>query len=43
VIILPLTLAIIEGMIVRAGKERYIIPTMAVVESFNKKRVIAAR
>lgn len=38
VISLPLTLAIIEGMIVRAGIERYIIPTMAVVESFQPKK-----
>lgn len=34
---LPLTLAIIEGMIVRAGRERYIIPTMAILESFRPK------
>jgi two-component system chemotaxis sensor kinase CheA len=32
---LPLTLAIIEGMVVRAGKETYIIPTMAILESFR--------
>jgi len=32
---LPLTLAIIEGMIVRAGKEKYIIPTMSILESFR--------
>lgn len=38
VISLPLTLAIIEGMIVRVGKERYIIPTMAIVESFKPKK-----
>jgi len=30
---LPLTLAIVDGMIVAAGKERYIIPTLAIVES----------
>lgn len=34
-IALPLTLAIIEGMIVRAGKEKYIIPTMSILESFR--------
>jgi len=30
---LPLTLAIIDGMIVRVGKERYIIPTVSIVRS----------
>lgn len=35
---LPLTLAIIEGMIVRAGKEKYIIPTMSIVESFRPQK-----
>ncbi len=35
VISLPLTLAIIEGMVVRLGRERYILPTMAIVESFK--------
>jgi len=38
IISLPLTLAIIEGMIVRVGRERYIIPTMAIVESFKPRR-----
>ncbi len=32
---LPLTLAIIDGMIVRVGSERYIIPTLSVRESFR--------
>ena len=32
---LPLTLAIIEGMLVRIGHEKFIIPTMAIVESFR--------
>ena len=32
---LPLTLAIIDGFIVRVGEERYIIPTLAVRESFR--------
>jgi len=36
-IILPLTLAIIEGMIVRAGIEKYIIPTLSVVASLHPK------
>ncbi len=32
---LPLTLAIIDGIIVRVGAERYIIPTIAIRESFR--------
>ena len=32
---LPLTLAIVDGMIVRVGTEKYIIPTLAVKESFR--------
>ena len=35
VISLPLTLAIIEGMLVRVGPERYIIPALAILESFR--------
>ena len=35
VIKLPLTLAIIDGMIVRVGTERYIIPTMNIRETFQ--------
>ena len=35
VISLPLTLAIIEGMLVRVGEERYIIPALAILESFR--------
>jgi two-component system chemotaxis sensor kinase CheA len=34
-ITLPLTLAIIDGLIVRVGGERYIIPTLSVRESFR--------
>ncbi len=34
-ICLPLTLAIIEGMLVRIGEEKFIIPTMAILESFR--------
>ncbi len=37
VINLPLTLAIIEGMLVRVGDERYIVPTMSILESFRPK------
>lgn len=35
IISLPLTLAIIEGMLVRVGNERYIVPTLAILESFR--------
>lgn len=34
-IYLPLTLAIIQGMVVGVGKERFIIPTLAIRESFK--------
>ena len=53
-LILPLTMAIIDGMLVTCGKERYIIPTLSVVESIKpeqgmiysvagKKEVMAVR
>ena len=32
---LPLTLAIIDGMLVACGKERYIIPTLSIIESIQ--------
>ena len=35
IIHLPLTLAIMDGMIVCAGEERYILPTFSVVENFK--------
>ncbi len=35
---LPLTLAIIDGMIVRVGKERYIIPTLSIVQSLQPQQ-----
>ncbi|MFA6498578.1 MAG: chemotaxis protein CheA [Desulfurivibrionaceae bacterium] len=38
VIRLPLTLAIIDGIIVRVGSERYIIPTIAIQESMRPDR-----
>ncbi|MFH1487593.1 MAG: chemotaxis protein CheA, partial [Pseudomonadota bacterium] len=38
VISLPLTLAIIEGMLVRVGQERYIIPALAILESFRPEK-----
>jgi len=34
-IVLPLTLAIIDGMVVACGHERYIVPTLSIVESFK--------
>ncbi len=34
-ITLPLTLAIIEGMLVRVGEERYVIPALSIIESFR--------
>jgi len=34
---LPLTLAIIDGMIIRVGRERYIIPTLSVMESLRPR------
>jgi two-component system chemotaxis sensor kinase CheA len=34
-IILPLTLALIDGMVVRVGNERYVIPVLSVVESLR--------
>jgi len=35
IISLPLTLAIIEGMVARVGEERYIFPALAILESFR--------
>jgi two-component system chemotaxis sensor kinase CheA len=35
---LPLTLAIIDGMIVRVGEHRYILPTISILESFRPVR-----
>lgn len=32
---LPLTMSIVDGMVVRVGKERYIIPTIAIIESIR--------
>jgi len=38
IISLPLTLAVIEGMMVRVGKEKYVIPTLAILESFRPSK-----
>lgn len=35
---LPLTLAIIDGMVVQVGGEKYIIPTLSIEESFRPKK-----
>jgi len=35
---LPLTLAIIDGMVVRVGAERYIVPTLSVVTSLRPEK-----
>ncbi|MCA9433908.1 MAG: chemotaxis protein CheW, partial [Candidatus Omnitrophica bacterium] len=35
---LPLTLAIIDGMVVRIGSERYIIPTLSIVQSIRPEK-----
>jgi len=35
---LPLTLAVIDGMLVRAGAERYVIPTLSVVRLVEPRR-----
>jgi two-component system chemotaxis sensor kinase CheA len=35
---IPLTLAIIDGMIIRVGNSRYIIPTISIKESFRVKQ-----
>ena len=32
---LPLTMAIIDGMIVRVGAQRYVVPTLAIEQSFR--------
>lgn len=42
---LPLTLAVIDGMVVRVGRERYILPTISVVESLrpSKEQVITVQ
>lgn len=38
VISLPLTLAIIEGMLVRVGEERYVLPALSIIESFRPSK-----
>lgn len=38
IIRLPLTLAIIEGMLISVGSEQYIIPTIAIIESIRPEK-----
>jgi two-component system, chemotaxis family, sensor kinase CheA len=38
IISLPLTLAIIDGMLVRVGKEKFVIPTIAIKRSFRPEK-----
>lgn len=40
---LPLTLAIIDGLIVKVGDERFILPTLSVCESFRPKADMISR
>ncbi len=42
-ITLPLTLAIIDGLVVRVGEERYIVPTLSVRESFRARPEMITR
>lgn len=42
-ITLPLTLAIIDGLIVKIGEERYVIPTLSVRESFRPQPGMISR
>lgn len=42
-IMLPLTLAIIDGLIMKIGKERFVIPTLSVRESFRPKKEMLTR
>jgi two-component system, chemotaxis family, sensor kinase CheA len=42
-IFLPLTLAIIDGLIARIGEERFIFPTLSVCESFRPTRDMVTR
>lgn len=42
-LVLPLTLAVIDGMVVACGAERYILPTLAVVECMQPAEVAVLR
>jgi len=37
-LLLPLTLAIIDGMLVACGQDRYIIPTLSIIESIQPSK-----
>jgi two-component system chemotaxis sensor kinase CheA len=42
-LVLPLTLAIIDGMLVACGKEKYIIPSLSIVESLRPTEDMISR
>jgi two-component system chemotaxis sensor kinase CheA len=37
-LVIPLTLAVLDGMVVKVGRERYILPLTSIVESFRPQR-----
>lgn len=37
-LVLPLTLAIIDGMLIKVGKERYLVPSLSIVEALQPTR-----
>lgn len=39
-LVLPLTMAIIDGMILRVGSERYILPLLSIIESFQPSKAM---
>lgn len=39
-LVLPLTMAIIDGMILRVGSERYILPLLSIIESFQPSKTM---
>ncbi len=41
-LVLPLTMAIIDGMLVRVGSERYILPLLSIIQSFQPTRDMLA-
>ncbi len=42
-LIIPLTLAVLDGMVVAIGQERYIIPLTSIIESYGPIPAISAR
>ncbi len=41
-LVLPLTMAIIDGMLVRVGSERYILPLLSIIQSFQPTKDMLA-